>query len=174
MSSERLSIEGLWVEGQAPSRVWLPIARDVSVAVQAGEIVSLIGESGAGKTTVALSALGYCRPGTRFAAGRVLLGDTDLLSLDSRALRGVRGRRVAYVAQSASAALNPRILIGKQLVEGLLEPFFRPDQLELAHVVDEREFVSVAVDLLPRDQFMEVRAYASDVDDGVIGLRLAG
>ena len=118
--SERLSIEGLWVEGQAPSREWLPIARDVSVSVQAGEIVSLIGESGAGKTTVALSALGYCRPGTRFADGRVLLGDTDLLSLDSRALRDVRGRRVAYVAQSASAALNPRILIGKQLVEGLL------------------------------------------------------
>ena len=118
--SERLSIEGLWVEGQAPSREWLPIARDVSVAVRPGEIVSLIGESGAGKTTVALAALGYCRPGTRFAGGRVRLGDTDLLSLDPRALRNVRGRRVAYVAQSASAALNPRILIGKQLVEGLL------------------------------------------------------
>ena len=118
--SERLSIEGLWVEGQAPSQEWLPIARDVSVSVQAGEIVSLIGESGAGKTTVALSALGYCRPGTRFAGGRVLLGDTNLLSLGTKALRDIRGRRVAYVAQSASAALNPRILIGKQLVEGLL------------------------------------------------------
>ena len=118
--SERLSIEGLWVEGQAPSQEWLPIARDVSVAVRSGEIVSLIGESGAGKTTVALSALGYCRPGTRFAGGRVRLGETDLLSLGPAALRDIRGRRVAYVAQSASAALNPRILIGKQLVEGLL------------------------------------------------------
>ena len=118
--NEHLSIEGLWVEGQAPSQEWLPIARDVNVSVQPGEIVSLIGESGAGKTTVALSALGYCRPGTRFADGRVRLGETDLLSLDSGALRDIRGRRVAYVAQSASAALNPRILIGKQLVEGLL------------------------------------------------------
>ncbi len=118
--SERLSIEGLWVEGQAPSQEWLPIARDVSVAVRPGEIVSLIGESGAGKTTVALAALGYCRPGTRFAGGRVRLGETDLLSLGPAALRDIRGRRVAYVAQSASAALNPRILIGKQLVEGLL------------------------------------------------------
>ena len=115
-----LRIEGLWVEGQAPSREWLPIARDVSVAVERGEIVSLIGESGAGKTTVALAALGYCRPGTRFTGGRVRLGETDLLSLDPVRLRDVRGRRVAYVAQSASAALNPRILIGKQLVEGLL------------------------------------------------------
>ena len=118
--NERLSIEGLWVEGQAPSREWLPIARDVSVTVRQGEIVSLIGESGAGKTTVALSALGYCRPGTRFAGGRVRLGETDLLSLGTTALRDIRGHRVAYVAQSASAALNPRILIGKQLVEGLL------------------------------------------------------
>ena len=118
--SDSLSVEGLWVEGQAPSREWLPIARDVSVRVQRGEIVSLIGESGAGKTTVALAALGYCRPGTRFAGGRVRLGATDLLSLDRAALREIRGRRVAYVAQSASAALNPRILIGKQLVEGLL------------------------------------------------------
>ena len=115
-----LRIEGLWVEGQAPSREWLPIARDVSVAVERGEIVSLIGESGAGKTTVALAALGYCRPGTRFTGGRVRLGETDLLSLDPVRLRDLRGRRVAYVAQSASAALNPRILIGKQLVEGLL------------------------------------------------------
>ena len=118
--NERLSIEGLWVEGQAPSQEWLPIARDVSVTVQPGEIVSLIGESGAGKTTVALAALGYCRPGTRFKDGRVRLGEMDLLSLDPGALRDIRGRRVAYVAQSASAALNPRILIGKQLVEGLL------------------------------------------------------
>ena len=118
--NEHLSIEGLWVEGQAPSREWLPIARDVSVTVRQGEIVSLIGESGAGKTTVALSALGYCRPGTRFAGGRVRLGETDLLSLGPAALRGIRGHRIAYVAQSASAALNPRTLIGKQLVEGLL------------------------------------------------------
>ena len=115
-----LRIEDLWVEGQAPSREWLPIARDVSVTVERGEIVSLIGESGAGKTTVALAALGYCRPGTRFAGGRVRLGETDLLSLAPTSLRDLRGRRVAYVAQSASAALNPRILIGKQLVEGLL------------------------------------------------------
>ena len=50
----------------------------------------------------------------------MFLDDTDLLSLNSTQLRDIRGRRVAYVAQSASAALNPRILIGKQLIEGLL------------------------------------------------------
>ena len=118
--SDRLQIKNLFVEGQTPAQQWVPIAKDANVEVKPGEIVALIGESGAGKTTVALSALGYCRPGTRFAGGQVLLGDTDLLSLDSKRLRDYRGRKVAYVAQSASAALNPRIPIGKQLTESLL------------------------------------------------------
>ena len=118
--SDPLRIENLFVEGQTPSQEWVPIARDANVEVNPGEIVSLIGESGAGKTTVALAALGYCRPGTRFAGGSVILDGTDLLKLSADQLRDVRGRRIAYVAQSASAALNPRILIGKQLVEGLL------------------------------------------------------
>ena len=118
--NDRLRIEDLHVQGQAPSQEWLPIVQAANVEVVPGRIVALIGESGAGKTTVALSALGYCRPGTRFVRGRVYLGDMDLLSLKPSQLRGVRGRKVAYVAQSASAALNPRILIGKQLVEGLL------------------------------------------------------
>lgn len=118
--SDVLRIQNLFVEGHAPSQDWVSIARDANVEVNAGEIVSLIGESGAGKTTVALSALGYCRPGTRFVRGKVMVGDVDLLALNSKQLRTIRGRRVAYVAQSASAALNPRILIGKQLIEGLL------------------------------------------------------
>ena len=118
--SNTLRVESLFVEGHAPSQEWVSIAHDANLEVKPGEIVSLIGESGAGKTTVALAALGYCRPGTRFVSGRVFLGDTDLLSLNAKELRAVRGRKVAYVAQSASAALNPRILIGKQLIEGLL------------------------------------------------------
>ena len=118
--SELLRVVDLHVQGQAPSQEWVPIVQAANVDVTPGRIVALIGESGAGKTTVALSSLGYCRPGTRFVGGHVYLGDTDLLSLTPAKLRDVRGRKVAYVAQSASAALNPRILIGKQLVEGLL------------------------------------------------------
>ena len=118
--NDRLRIEDLHVQGQAPSQEWVPIVQAANVEVVPGRIVALIGESGAGKTTVALSSLGYCRPGTRFVGGHVYLGDIDLLSLKPTQLRDVRGRKVGYVAQSASAALNPRILIGKQLVEGLL------------------------------------------------------
>ena len=115
-----LSIEGLSVVGRSPSGEWLPIVHDANVEIKKGEIVALIGESGAGKTTVALSALGYCRPGTRAVGGHVYLDGIDLLSLETDGLREIRGRRVAYVAQSATAALNPRIPIGKQILEALL------------------------------------------------------
>ena len=114
-----LSIQSLSVEGRSPSGEWSPIVEEASVEIKRGETVALIGESGAGKTTVALSALGYFRPGTRPVQGRVYLDDTDLLSLGSDQLRDIRGRRVAYIAQSATAALNPRIPLGKQILESL-------------------------------------------------------
>ena len=115
-----LSIQGLSVVGRSPSGEWLPIVHDANVEIRKGEIVALIGESGAGKTTVALAALGYCRPGTRPVGGHVYLDGIDLLSLETDRLRDIRGRRVAYVAQSATAALNPRIPIGKQILEALI------------------------------------------------------
>lgn len=117
--SGKLSIEGLSVEGRTPSGQWATIVRSVDVEVKRGQVVALIGESGAGKTTVALTALGYCRPGTRAVGGHVYLDGSDLLALDQTSLRGIRGRRVAYVAQSAAAALNPRIPVGKQILECL-------------------------------------------------------
>ena len=79
-----------------------------------------LGESGAGKTTVALGALGYTRPGTRFKQGRVFLEDREILSLTPGQRRDLRGNDVAYVAQSAQAALNPAIPIGEQIAESLV------------------------------------------------------
>lgn len=141
--SDPLRIENLFVEGQTPSQEWVPIARDANVEVNPGEIVSLIGESGAGKTTVALAALGYCRPGTRFAGGSVILDGTDLLKLSAKQLRDVRGRRIAYVAQSASAALNPRILIGKQLIEGLLVHGVMNAQEGYKRIIEQMELLQL-------------------------------
>ncbi|MBN35752.1 MAG: ABC transporter [Rhodospirillaceae bacterium] len=114
-----LRIEDLIVEGRPPSGIWVETVHKCSVDVNAGEVVALIGESGAGKTTVALAALGYTRPGTRFANGRVFLEDRNILTMSAAERRDMRGRDVAYVAQSAQAALNPAILIGDQIAESL-------------------------------------------------------
>lgn len=113
-----LEIDHLYVEARAPDEGWYQTVHDVSLKVGEGEVVALIGESGAGKTTVALAALGYARPGTRFTSGSVRLGAFgDVLKLGMRERQALRGRRVAYVAQSAAAALNPARTIGDQLSE---------------------------------------------------------
>jgi peptide/nickel transport system ATP-binding protein len=115
-----LEIAGLSVEGRTPRGAWVPTVRGVSVTVAPGEVVALIGESGAGKTTVALAALSYARPGTRIVGGSVLLEGVEILALEARARRRARGKDVAYVAQSAQAALNPAITIGEQVAEPML------------------------------------------------------
>ena len=114
-----LAIEELSVEGRPPSGIWVETVHRCSVRVDPGEVVALIGESGAGKTTLALAALGYARPGTRFTGGRVLLQGRDVLAMPASRRRDLRGREVAYVAQSAQAALNPAIPVGEQIVESL-------------------------------------------------------
>jgi peptide/nickel transport system ATP-binding protein len=115
-----LRIDDLAVEGRTPLGGWVATVRGVSVTVAQGEVLALIGESGAGKTTVALAALSYTRPGTQIVGGAVALNGVDLLGLDARARRQLRGKDAAYVAQSAQAALNPAITIGEQVAEPML------------------------------------------------------
>ncbi|HVZ00792.1 MAG TPA: ABC transporter ATP-binding protein [Dongiaceae bacterium] len=113
-----LEISGLSVEARQGGG-WVEIVHGASVAIHPGEVVAFIGESGAGKTTLALSALGFNRSGTRFSGGSVHFDGIDVLALDRKARRDLRGRSVAYVAQSAAAALNPSITIGDQISESL-------------------------------------------------------
>ena len=97
------------------------IVSGVSFSLKAGQVIGLIGESGSGKTTIGLSSLGFFKPGLRARGGRVMLGDTDLLKLNEPKLRALRGKEVAYVAQSAAAAFNPCIVIDEQVIEPLTE-----------------------------------------------------
>jgi peptide/nickel transport system ATP-binding protein len=94
-----------------------PIVKDVSFSIEPGEVLALIGESGSGKTTIGLSLMGYARRGCRIAGGTIRIGDTDVLSLDEAGRRALRGRRVAYIAQSAAASFNPSRTIMDQVVE---------------------------------------------------------
>ena len=95
----------------------LPIVKGVDFKVRRGEVVALIGESGSGKTTISLAALGYCKPGLKFAGGEALLNGQDVTAMDTEELRPIRGEKVAYLAQSAAATFNPSILINEQVTE---------------------------------------------------------
>ena len=95
----------------------LPIVKEVNFQVREGEVVALIGESGSGKTTIALSALGYCKPGLKISGGSTYLFDQDLSAMNIEELRQIRGEKVAYLAQSAIATFNPALKINEQVTE---------------------------------------------------------
>ena len=89
----------------------------LSFTIRPGEVLALIGESGSGKTTTALALMGHARRGCRISGGSIRIGDVDVLSLDSRQLRALRGRTVSYIAQSAAASFDPSRSILDQVVE---------------------------------------------------------
>ena len=95
----------------------LSIVERVSFEVRAGEVIALIGESGSGKTTISLACMGYARPGCEITGGSVRLGGRQVLDLSLRERREMRGRDIAYVAQSAAAAFNSALTLGLQVTE---------------------------------------------------------
>ena len=90
----------------------------VSFAIGAGETVGLVGESGCGKSVTALSVLRLVRPPGRIEAGsRILFDGRDLVTIEERELRAVRGARIAMVFQEPMTALNPVFTVGEQIAE---------------------------------------------------------
>ena len=96
-----------------------PIIDGVDLTLAPGRVLGLVGESGSGKTTTALALLGYARPGTRIVAGTADVAGARLPLGNERALRPLRGRRIAYVAQDPSSALDPTVRIGRAVDEML-------------------------------------------------------
>jgi len=111
-----LQIKGLRLESISGKL----IVDNVDVNLKKGEVLGLIGESGAGKSTIGLSGMSYARAGVHIAAGEVLIGGTNIRALDAEGRRGVRGKRIAYVAQSATAAFNPSHTLMDQVCEAPL------------------------------------------------------
>ncbi|AHG48363.1 ABC transporter (plasmid) [Rhizobium leguminosarum bv. trifolii CB782] len=122
---ELLSVRNLKIEatsyppGEAPKRV--TIVDGVSFDLEKGKVLGLIGESGAGKSTIGLSALAYGRGGAEITGGEVRLDGADILALGKNGIRKIRGARVCYVAQSAAAAFNPAHRLGDQVIEASIK-----------------------------------------------------
>ena len=119
--ADLLEIRNLRIEatsyppGEPPREVVL--VDDVSVSVAKGKVLGLIGESGAGKSTIGLSAMAYGRGGVRLTGGEIILNGRDIRGMGAPGLRALRGREVTYVAQSAAAAFNPAKRLMEQVIE---------------------------------------------------------
>ncbi|WP_110676096.1 ABC transporter ATP-binding protein [Salinicola sp. RZ23] len=120
MQGESLIVRDLEIVATPDGGEERSIVSRIGFSLAPGEVLALIGESGSGKTTIALAMLGYARRGCRIAGGSVRLGETEVLSLSPVATRALRGHRVAYIAQSAAAAFNPSRSLMDQVIEAAL------------------------------------------------------
>jgi peptide/nickel transport system ATP-binding protein len=140
----------------------IDVVDDIDLLLEPGEVIGLVGESGSGKTTVGTALLGYARLGALIDHGRVLLGQRDILSLDWKDVRQLRGQEIAYVPQDPASALNPSIRIGPQLVE-LLEL----RDIGTAEERDERARAGLAEVGLPGDDEF-LRRYPHQLSGGQV------
>ncbi|MFN3971398.1 MAG: ABC transporter ATP-binding protein [Gemmobacter sp.] len=138
--ADLLTITGLRIEatsyppGEAPRDVTL--VEGVSLSLPKGQVLGLIGESGAGKSTIGLTSMAYGRGGVRITAGEILLNGRDILKVGPTGLRAIRGREVTYVAQSAAAAFNPARRLMEQVIETCLIHNIMPRDAAQARAVE--------------------------------------
>ena len=105
--------------GENPKKI--EIVHGVSFTLEKGKVLGLIGESGAGKSTIGLATLGYGRGGVELTGGEVHVNGRDILAMSDRDLRKLRGPEVTYVAQSAAASFNPAKQIMEQVTEAAIK-----------------------------------------------------
>ncbi len=120
-----LEMRGLKLEGQSDDQ-WQEIVHGVDVVLRRGEVLGLIGESGAGKSTIGIAAMGFARPGCRISGGTIVFDGIDLRGATEEENRRLRGSRIAYVAQSAAASFNPAHKLIDQYTETPVQHGIKP------------------------------------------------
>ena len=115
VSANLLSVEDLRVVFPTATGQTRTVLRGINLSVKPGEVLGLVGESGAGKTALARSILGAPPAPGRIASGRVIFEGRDILVLPEKELRSLRGRRLAMVVPNPRGELNPTVAIGDQI-----------------------------------------------------------
>lgn len=161
VSGPALQIDGLRVEFPTLSGAPKVVIRDLDLSIASGEILGLVGESGAGKTTLARSILNLPPSPGRIAAGSVRFGGHDLLRLPPRELQRMRGRDLSMVVPNPRGELNPLLTVGQQIANIA--------QVHLGK--DRKAALAVALDMLRAVQIPDperrMRAYPHELSGGM-------
>jgi len=115
-----LEMTDVHIEGYSDEQ-WHEIIKGVDLKLHRGEVLGVIGESGAGKSTIGTAAMGFAKPGCRIHRGSIKFDGIELTTASEEEKRKLRGSRIAYVAQSAAASFNPAHRLIDQFSETVVE-----------------------------------------------------
>lgn len=156
-----LDVRGVSVRIRLPGGQHVHAVDDVSFSVNAGEVVAVVGESGCGKTMLAMSILGLLPAAAEVTAGEVLLDDEDLRRVTPARMRDVRGRQIGTIFQEPMSSLNPVMTIGRQISEVLERHERLPSRSAQARAVQLLDLVGIP------DSRRRVNQYPHEMSGGM-------
>jgi oligopeptide/dipeptide ABC transporter ATP-binding protein len=156
-----LTIGALRVEFPTVSGEPKVAIRDLDLSIPTGEILGLVGESGAGKTTLARSILNLPPSPGRIAAGSIRLGDVDLLRLSERELQPKRGRDLSMIVPNPRGDLNPLLRVGDQIANVVGVHLGKDRKVARAMALDMLRAVQIP------DPERRMRAYPHELSGGM-------
>lgn len=161
MSSDAvLSVKDLAIDYKVGTS-WKKAVRGIDFTIERGQSFGLVGESGCGKTTVAMAVMNYLPRNGRVSNGSIMLDGRDLTHLSSRELRQVRVSQISMVYQDPSSALNPSIRVGRQVAD-VFELLGVPDREHEKRVIEIFEKVQIA------DPLRVARRYPHQLSGGML------
>lgn len=159
--SALLDVQGLEVHFRT-TKGTVKAVDDLSFSIDDGQTMAIVGESGCGKSTTALAVLRLIPdPPGRIVGGRICFSDTDLLTLDDKEIRSIRGNQVSMIFQDPMMALNPVYTIGDQIAEGLQLHRGLSKKDALARAVELLQLVGIPV---PEER---IRQYPHNLSGGM-------
>ncbi|HSG17452.1 MAG TPA: ABC transporter ATP-binding protein [Anaerolineae bacterium] len=119
MSTPLVDIDDLTIGYHTKRGKLVHVLRNLSLCIEAGDTLGLVGESGCGKSTLGQAMMGFLRSGSKLLAGSVHFSDLDMFNLTSRQLENIRGNQIALIPQNAGESLTPTLRVGNQIVEAI-------------------------------------------------------
>ncbi len=120
MESNILNINNLYVEYISDGKI-VKALNGINLSINSGETIGIVGETGAGKTTTALSIMNLIqKPPGKYSSGEIIFEGKDLLKFNEKQMREIRGKKISMIFQDPMTSLNPVLTVGEQIAEVII------------------------------------------------------